>query len=67
MALFYINVRAKSESPNSNPIWKNSVVAKDIAEAYAVGKAQFKLENPELHIDNYSIEASGHSADKQGL
>jgi len=67
MALYYVNVWDKAEKSRSRPVWKNSVIANDVNEAYIVGKAQFKLERPELSIEDYSIEASGYSVEKQGL
>lgn len=67
MALYYVDVWEKHKKNETKPIWRNSIIADDINEAYVVGKAQFKLEMPKLLVENYTIIVSGDQFAKQGI
>ena len=64
MSLFYVSVFDKKASDDANPIWESSIDAADVEEAYQIGKDQFSIENPDKNLTDYSIKASGYSADK---
>ncbi|OAM52224.1 hypothetical protein A7981_01670 [Methylovorus sp. MM2] len=64
MALFDISVWKKDKENSDSPIWKTSIAANDIEEAYRIGSDQFEAENPDLKIANFTIEASGDSVEK---
>lgn len=63
MGLFYISAWDKS-AHRDTPIWEYSLSAKDIDEAYRVGKAQFQTERPELDLRQFRFEATWGSVEK---
>lgn len=64
MSLFYVSVFNKNASKDANPIWESSIDANDVEDAYQIGKDQFLIENPNKILTDFTIKASGYSADK---
>lgn len=60
MSLFYVSVWEKNSTENESPFWEHSVDAKDVEEAYQIGKSQFVTENLGVDIDDYIVKASGY-------
>lgn len=61
MSLFYVSACTTKQD---SPVWTSSVIARDIEESYRIGKARFEIENPDLAVEDYTIVATGNTAEK---
>ncbi|KQT38115.1 hypothetical protein ACFQ2T_06005 [Methylophilus flavus] len=61
MALFYVSA---SKPKQDVPFWTSSVIAQDMEESYRIGKERFESENPDLNIEDFTLVATGESAEK---
>ena len=64
MALFTIDVHEKKIENKGASLWRTSISAADIEEAYRIGKSQFEMERPDLSAEDVVIEASSESVEK---
>ncbi|MCB5186733.1 hypothetical protein LG200_01795 [Methylobacillus caricis] len=58
MAIFTISVSEKNAENKGALLWKESITAADIEEAYRIGKSQFEMERPDWNTVDVVIEAS---------
>ncbi len=61
MALFYVSA---SKPKDELPFWTSSVIAQDMEESYRIGKERFETENPDLNVEDFTLVATGESAEK---
>ncbi|MCB5185032.1 hypothetical protein LG201_07425 [Methylobacillus gramineus] len=64
MAIFTIDVHEKKIENKGDSLWRTSINAADIEEAYRIGKSQFEMERPDLNAEDVVIEASSESVEK---
>ncbi len=61
MALFYVSA---SKPKDDVPFWTSSVIAQDMEESYRIGKERFQTENPDLNVEDFTLVATGETAEK---